>query len=377
MRASGMVRALAVIAVAGGAFAGLQLTAKSADTGVPSFTYDGSWPKLPLPNKWTFEGITGLVVDKDDIIWVLNRPGDYDNDPIFRRPEVTENYASLNPATALCCLKPEGILAFDQQGNLLHHWNQADKIDGHLILADKSGNIWVGSDTMRKYDKNGKLLGAIERVPAATPKPGEFPADTPMFVGRVEGGEFDENARELFVTDGYLRGRILVFDMDTMKFKRGWAAYGKPLSEIQFDANAKYDPKGPPAKDFLGHITLTVSRDGLVYAADRIADRIQVYTKAGKFVREFTVAPETLDRGSTGGMALSPDQRLIYVSDIMNNVVWIVNRADGRTLGHFGFFGHSGGGFHWIHMVATDSHGNVYTGEVDTGKRVQRFLAGR
>jgi hypothetical protein len=25
-------------------------------------------------------------------------------------------------------------------------------------------------------------------------------------------------------------------------------------------------------------------------------------------------------------------------------------------------------------MVATDSKGNVYTGEVDTGKRVQRFL---
>jgi len=165
--------------------------------------------------------------------------------------------------------------------------------------------------------------------------------------------------------------------MDTLKFKRGWGAYGKPLNQITFVPNAKYDPKAPPAKDFLGHITLTVSRDGFVYAADRVADRIQVYARDGKFVREFTVTPETLDRGSTGGMALSPDQRFIYVSDIMNNVVWIVNRADGKLLGHFGFFGHSGGGFHWIHMVATDSHGNVYTGEVDTGKRVQRFLVSR
>src|SRR6185437_3632544 len=87
----------------------------ASDEKVPGFTYDGAWPKLPLPNKWTFEGITGLAVDKDDVIWVLNRPGDYDNDPIFRRPEVTENYASRNPPTALCCLKPEGILAFDSQ----------------------------------------------------------------------------------------------------------------------------------------------------------------------------------------------------------------------------------------------------------------------
>src|SRR3954465_7831771 len=141
---------------------------------VPPFTYDGAWPKLPLPNKWTFEGITGLVVAKDDTIWGLNRPGDDDTHPIFRRPEVTENYASLNPPTALCCLKPEGILAFDMQGNLLHHWNQADKIDGHLIIAGKAGNIWVGSDTMRKYTKDGKLLGAIERVAAGNPKVGDF-----------------------------------------------------------------------------------------------------------------------------------------------------------------------------------------------------------
>lgn len=363
-----------VVTLAAGFAATAFAQSGASDSPVPSFTYDSTWPKLPLPNNWTFEGITGLAADKDDVIWVLNRPGDFDVDPIFHIPERTENYATLNPPTAMCCTRPEGILAFDMQGNLLHHWNQADKIDGHLILTDSAGFIWVGSGTMRKYTKDGQLVATLPRVPAANPKPGDFPADTTMIVGRIEGGEFDENARELFVTDSYLRGRVMVFDMDTLKFKRGWGAYGKPLSGIKFVPGLKYDRNGPPARDFLGHITLTVSRDGFVYAADRVADRIQVYTKAGKFVREFTIAPETLDRGSTGGMALSPDQRLMYVSDIMNNVVWIVSRADGKVLGHFGFAGHSGGGFHWIHMVATDSHGNVYTGEVDTGKRVQRFL---
>src|SRR5487761_1552147 len=83
-----------------------------------NFTYDSTWPKLPLPNKWTFEGITGLAVDRDDVIWVLNRPGDFDVDPIFHVPDRTENYAALNPPNAMCCSKPEGILAFDMQGNL-------------------------------------------------------------------------------------------------------------------------------------------------------------------------------------------------------------------------------------------------------------------
>ena len=135
-----------------------------------------------------------------------------------------------------------------------------------------------------------------------------------------------------------------------MKFKRGWGAYGKPLSEINMNPTERYDPKNPPAKDFMGHLTLSVTRDGFAYAADRQADRVQVFTKQGKFVKEFAVAPETLDRASTGGLTFSPppEQRFIYISDIMNNVIWIVNRADGKTLG-----------------------------EVDTGKRVQRFLVQR
>jgi hypothetical protein len=379
MRGMRSIRWAALAAVAGAAILAGGQTAMPAAGGVPKFTFDGTWPKLPLPNQWTFEGITGLSVDKDDVIWVLERPGDFDIDPIFHVPERTENYATLNPPTAMCCVKPQGILAFDMKGNLLRHWNQADKIDGHLILADKEGNIWVGSDTMRKYTKDGKLLAAIERVPNPKPEFGSYPADTPIIVGRIEGGEFDENARELFVTDSYLHGRVLVFDMDTLKFKRGWGAYGKPLKDINMHPTAKYERGKPPAKDFLGHITLAVSHDGFVYAADRVSDRIQVYTEAGKFVREFTVAPETLDRGSTGGMAFSPlpEQRYLYVSDIMNNVIWIVNRADGKTLGHFSYPGRNGGALHWVHMVATDSKGNVYTGEVDTGKRVQRFLAGQ
>jgi hypothetical protein len=64
----------------------------------------------------------------------------------------------------------------------------------------------------------------------------------------------------------------------------------------------------------------------------------------------------------------------LFVTDIMNNVVWILDRRDGRTLGHIGFMGHSGGGFHWVHVAASDSHGNLYTGEVDSGKRIQKFV---
>jgi len=46
-------------------------------------------------------------------------------------------------------------------------------------------------------------------------------------------------------------------------------------------------------KEFRGHLTLNISNDGLVYAADRMANRIHVTTKQGKFVKEFILAPMT------------------------------------------------------------------------------------
>ena len=36
--------------------------------------------------------------------------------------------------------------------------------------------------------------------------------------------------------------------------------------------------------------------------------------------------------------------------------------------------GENGGQFFGLHMIATDSHGRIYTGEVFAGQRVQRFV---
>jgi hypothetical protein len=204
----------------------------------------------------------------------------------------------------------------------------------------------------------------------------KYPPDSKMVVGGIEEVRTDDAAREIYVLDNYLNGRVLVFDMDTLAFKRGWGAYGKPLSEISTTPITTYDPKAPPAKDFVNHVTIQISRDGLVYAADRRACRIQVFTKEGRFLKEFFVATETLNRGSAGGIAFSgdPQQRYMFISDISNNTIWILNREDGKLLGRIGSAGDNGGQFHGLHMIATDSRGNIYTGEVQAGERVQRFL---
>jgi hypothetical protein len=159
---------------------------------------------------------------------------------------------------------------------------------------------------------------------------------------------------------------------------RGWGAHGKPLSEISTNpADHVYTPGGPPPKDYVGHLTLAVSNDGLVYAADRRADRVDVTTRGGKLVKEFMISPMTpSDRGAAGGVAFSADkeQRYLVISDMANSHVWFLNRDDGKVLGNFGTMGDQGGLFYGLHMVEVDSRNYIYTGEVFAGERIQRFV---
>lgn len=49
-----------------------------------------------------------------------------------------------------------------------------------------------------------------------------------MIVGNIEEVRIDDAAHECYASDGYLGERVMVFDLDTMAFKRGWSAYGQP-----------------------------------------------------------------------------------------------------------------------------------------------------
>ena len=62
------------------------------------------------------------------------------------------------------------------------------------------------------------------------------------------------------------------------------------------------------------------------------------------------------------------------MADGTNNRIWILDHATGKTLGSFGGNGKYAGQLHWIDAIAIDSKGNVYTGEVEDGKRIQKFL---
>src|SRR6059036_3653476 len=119
----------------------------------PKFKFDPDWPKT-LPNKWKLGGVTGLAVDKDDNVWVLNRPNDLTD---------IELHAELNPPIADCCVRPPSMIHLDKAGNVIGSF---DAPQGHGMDVDNKGFVYIGQDTVRKYDpKTGKVVGEVPRTP--------------------------------------------------------------------------------------------------------------------------------------------------------------------------------------------------------------------
>ncbi len=118
------------------------------------------------------------------------------------------------------------------------------------------------------------------------------------------------------------------------------------------------------------------SRDRLVYVCDRQNNRIQVFQKNGTFVKEAFFEKQTLGSGSAWDLAFSkdPQQKYMYLTDGENDRVHIIERDTLELLTTFGEGGRQPGEFYGVHSIATDSKGNIYTTEVDTGKRAQKFV---
>ena len=56
-----------------------------------------------------------------------------------------------------------------------------------------------------------------------------------------------------------------------------------------------------------------------------------------------------------------------------NEILHIMDRMMGTILSGFGTPGLQAGQFTFLHSVALDSKGNLYTGETINGRRVQKF----
>ncbi|MCJ2065680.1 hypothetical protein MKK63_23645 [Methylobacterium sp. J-088] len=346
----------------------LALAGPAAATDPPRFQVDPAWPK-PLPNAWILGQAAGVAIDAQDHVWVIQRPRTLTDD---------EKAASLDPPRTKCCKPAPPVLEFDQAGNLLRSWGGPGTgydwpANEHGIQIDGQGFVWIAGNgdldgQLLKFTPEGKFVLQIGKSGPQTDS-----RDTSR-LGKPANVDFDMAANEVYVADGYYNHRIIVFDRDTGAFKRMWGAYGKPPTD---DKLGPYDPAAAPARQFANPVhCVRIAKDGLVYICDRTNDRVQVFKKDGSFVTEFFVEKSTRANGSVWELALWPDANQTYLlnADGANNEVRTLERATGAVVGAFGRNGRMAGQFHWIHNLAIDSQGNVFTTEVDTGKRAQKFV---
>jgi hypothetical protein len=102
-----LARALALAGAAAFAFIGTAVLAQQA----PKFEVDASWPK-PLPNNWIFGQIGGIFVDKDDNVWISQRPRTVnDRDKRAERGD-----------KSICCYTAPSVVEFNQAGDVVKAW---------------------------------------------------------------------------------------------------------------------------------------------------------------------------------------------------------------------------------------------------------------
>lgn len=330
---------------------------------MPVFEVDPRWPK-PLPENWILGDVSGVAVDGRDHVWIVHRPG-------------TLTDRDGPPPTSVCCVPAPPVIEFDRNGDVVQAWGGPGEgyewpTREHGISVDHEGNVWVtGSGrpdhVVLKFTGSGRFL---LQIGLRGERRGSNDTET---LGGPCQTRVDPQTNEVYVADGEGgHRRVIVFDATTGTYKRHWAAYGNRPDDA---AVRPYDPDGPLSQQFGGSVhCVRIARDGLVYVCDRENNRIQVFRKDGAFVTELSLARETMRIGSIWDVDFSPDQQFVYVADGANQKIWILRRDPLQTVGSFGRAGRNAGQLLWVNALAVDSDGSIYTGEVTTGNRVQRFV---
>ena len=327
-----------------------------AQSSTLKYEVDPTWPR-PLPGNWVVGQVSGVCVDGQDHVFIVNR-----NDMTDKEAEVSR--------------QAPPFIEFDEDGNVVNSFGDWKTVPNttHGCTIDYENNLWTagnGDGIIQKYSRDGRLLMQIGKRGVVDTSDGTL-TGRPMNLSHTQlympsDIAIDPANGDVYVADGYGNSRIAVFDREG-KFLRQWGHQG---TKEQADAGV--------GGAFMRVVhCVRLGNDDLVYVCDRQSDRIQVFDKMGIFKRNIWIRRgRTLPDiwGTTWWIGFSPDreQKYMFVVDGGDEQVKILDRASGEILSSFGRPGHQLGEFTHAHTLAVDSKGNIYVAETDWGRRVQRF----
>ncbi len=258
-----------------------------------------------------------------------------------------------------------------------------------------------GDGFILKFDMNGNFkmrIGGTPMGPASNDTNGGING-TPLLYQATDMVR-DPRTNRLYISDGYGNRHVLIVDADSGKYIGHFGAYGNnPVDDAAAKAAGPWMAdytKGQKKPAFFRTPVhcVKLANDGKIYVCDRGNNRIQVFDsndpalgkscsnpngepgKCGFVAEQFISEHTNTTIGTAVSMSFSNDkaQSCLYVGDNSNMTIYILNRSNLQELGRLGRSGRMPGEFHWLHQVSVDAKGNIYTAEVDTGKRVQKFI---
>lgn len=309
--------------------------------------------------------VSAVAVGPDGSIWVLHRP----------RAVAEEDRAKA--AAPVLKYSPDGrFLAGYGGAGSGYDWPEVE----HSLAVDAKGHFWItgnfrgdparADDAILEFTGDGKFVKQIGVQGAS-----KGDSDTKNVHGASDLF-IDDGAGEIYVSDGYANHRVIVFDQATGAFKRMWGAFGSQPPALPPAGGTTATTSGnEDVPYFEGLHGVEVSKDGLVYVSDRLHQRVQVFTRDGKYQKQFSVDAGMEAANTASGMAFSadPEQRYVFVADDGNSRVAVFDR---KTLKQAASIGRGDADFPadilGPHLIAMSPDGSLYVGQI-RGRKVTRF----
>ncbi len=274
-------------------------------------------------------GISGLAIDKNDLIYVFNRG-----------------------------VKP--VMVFNTDGKLVRSGADQEingkKIDPsweHSGGVDWDGNVWVIERDAHRIVKLDSTLTKFLLQLGVTNEKGTDAThlNLPSGIAILHSGN-------IVVTDGYGNNRVVLFDKN-----------GKFIKQVGKGAGGPADKGTGPGEWNLPH-KIAVDADETLYIIDREGHRVQVFDKDLNYKREIHVPgwnpwDINISRKGTDGVA--------FVADHAGERVHKIQLSDGKVLATWGSMGWGPNQFDWVHGIVVDSKGAVYAADT-YGQRIQKYL---
>ncbi len=373
-----------------------------------SFTINPYFMK-PLPNFWFTGVVSGTCLGTQNHILILSQgfqTGGNASPEGVGGANITGVVGSINQSKAA-----PPVIEFDQNGYIFNSWGNPALVAAgqpfagqnavlpnglHGCFVDSQGNVWVagtGDGVVQKYPPSGGTTpsltigvkfacdsgagGSVACTGTGGGNQGKLGTSTTL-LNTPATVAVDPNPDPVTGQTGSVyiadqgNHRVAVFS--------GAGTYLRQMGTGVGAGAGQFSSAG-------GTNCVALPNNGMVYACDRGNDRINVFTKAGTFVKSMPVIPGTAalpTNGSASYIAFSPDsaQTFMYVADGGNELAWIMNHAQALAatpgvnpiIGSFGFgAGHNTGYFTFLDTIAVDTNGNAYAAETAGGRRLQAF----